>query len=125
MDFPAFKAQLEAARRLEHTVGAMTFSVTLPTEYQSRVVFEENRDALGRVEFTKAFRALGSRTVTGWRGVTQRDFSADAPADAVPFSAEAREFLLDIRQDVCDELGTFVSARMKERRDKLEAAAKN
>lgn len=124
MEFASFKQQLEAARQAEVQAGGATFKVRLPSEYQRRLAAQRNRDADGRTVEVAAVREVLVAAVIGWQGVTAEHFLPGAGTDSVAFSPEACAELLDCRHDIANEVTVAVAAKLKERRENLEAAAK-
>lgn len=126
MDVSAFKAQLEAARRIEtDEIAGARFTLQLPTEHAFRRLVEANRDAHGQLLEAQAFRALLDTSLVAWAGVTWRHLDPDGDAQPMPFDAETRQLLLEHRQDIADRLMLAIGARMAERRAKREAGGKN
>lgn len=125
MDYEKAKAQIEASRRLEHTVDGVTFQVTLPTSYAVRVFLDAHRDVYGRRDFVRSARDVVNAAVIGWTGLTLRHFIPEGPPETVDFSPEARTDLIETRQDIADVLSDWILSRCAERNEKLEAAVKN
>ena len=125
MDLGEIKARLEAARRVEREVNGATFTLVMPTAHQWRVALQDNRDELGRVLEAKAYRQVLSKALVSWRGLKASDLVPEAPADEVPFTPDARELLLDTRQDIADELTIGVGAWLADQRTKREEQLKN
>ncbi len=125
MDLTTFKQQIEAARQVEFEVGQGKFRIRLPSDHVWRVALESNRDGQGRVIEAQAFRTILNTALVGWEGVTTRDLKPDAEAAPLPFSPEARELLLDNRQDIADALTIQIGVKLGERRQAREAAQKN
>ncbi len=125
MDFNALKAQLDAARRFETAIGPATYRLKLPTEHAWACMLEHHRDAAGRLLENRAFREVLNTALEGWDGVRTIDVHPDAADEPLPFSAEAREALLDVNVDVADQLTIAMGLKLRERREKREAARKN
>lgn len=126
MDFASFKAQLEASRKVEHTIAGITFQCVLPPPSEISLAVEANRSSFNRVLYTKVYGDLVAKAVIGWTGLTPAHFVPDAPKDQnIDFSAEARSELIVARQDITEELGEWLVERVGERNEQLEGAVKN
>jgi len=125
MDFVTFKAQIEAAHQAEAQAAGATFKLRLPSEHTWRVMIEGHRDSEGRVLEALAFRSVLNSAVIGWEGVKTTHILPEAPDEALPFTPAARSELLDARQDIADEITIALALKMRERREKREAARKN
>lgn len=126
MDVAAFKAQLEAARRIEtDELDGIRFRLQVPTAYAFQLAMESHRDAAGRVLEARAFRQLLNEALVGWSGALARHVDAAGGDEPLPFGAEARALLLDNRPDIAGTLAIRLGIAMAERREKREEAAKN
>lgn len=125
MQISEFTARLEAARQAGITIGAATYNLRLPTDYEWRTAIEANRDSEGRLLPTQAFRSILNAALIGWEGVSSADLMPDATPEPLPFSAAAKTALLDLRLDIVDELTVVLGLKLKERREAREAARKN
>lgn len=125
MDIVTLQAQIQAARKTELEADGVTFNVELPTEHAWRLSFEGHRDAEGRFMSAQAANAMLQGAIKGWDGLTARHLLLEAPADPLEFSAAARCELLQERQDIADELLAKLGAKLRERREARDAAAKN
>lgn len=126
MDVAAFKAQLEAARRIEtDEIDGARFLLQVPTAYAFQLAMESHRDAAGRSLEARAFRQLLDDALVGWTGLLARHVDASGGDVALPFSPEARALLLDNRPDIASRLAIKLGVAMAERRAKREQAAKN
>lgn len=125
MELNTLRAQIRAARHSEAKADGVTFSLDQPSDHAFRTAMELNRDKSGLLLYSQATRFILSIAITGWEGLTARHFLPEAPDEAITFSAQAREELLDVRQDIADELMVHISSRIAERRETMEAARKN
>jgi hypothetical protein len=115
-----FAEQLQASRKVEHTVEGITFLLTVPNDYAIRCAVAE------RETNVRALRFILDSAIYGWRGCRTRALWQDAPEDAeVPFSPEAFSLLLDHRSDIADELTFFISKWRNEQEKRREEARKN
>lgn len=125
MEFATLQAQIRASRQAAIEAAGASFNLQLPSDHAWRVTLEANRDEIGRLQAALAAHQILSTAITGWSGVTARHLLADGPDDPVDFSPGARAELLDARPDIADELMAEIGRRLKDRRDKRDAARKN
>jgi len=125
MDIASFKAKLDGARAFECAAGGFTFRLRMPTPHAWRLAIERHVREGGMLEHARAMRSVLDVALVGWEGVTWSAVMPDAPADPLPFSAEARALLLDERQDLADALATAIGIELHRRREALEAVRKN
>lgn len=125
MTLEELKAQLEVGRRLEIAAGGITFRCMRPLEFEWRLAEDNARNAHGRTNVTQAFFAVVSKAVTGWSGAKERHLVPEAGEDALAYSEEAKQLLLQARQDLCDELSVRLAEEVRAWSAKARAAEKN
>lgn len=121
MDPADLKRRFDAAREYRQTVDGRTFTVRLPTRFESASAFL----ASGR-EHGPALHASLCRAIVGWTEVYVRDILPDDPeADQpLPCTPETVPLFLDEHIDVLSELAREFRRRANERDAALEASAK-
>lgn len=128
MDLSNLVARLEAARQAEVEADGASFRLRLPNDHTWRVTLERHRDVTGQLQEAAAFRDILNQALIGWQGVTTGHLGvaeAGAAPEVLPFSAEARNLLLDHRQDIADALTIGLATKIADLRAAREAAAKN
>jgi hypothetical protein len=122
MDIEALKARTLAARQFTVPCGSRSYTLQLPTAHELEVAAARRTDgAAGTVEF---FRHAIERALVGWSGITEASFAGEGDS-AVPFSAELVPWLLDAQPADAEQLRSALVDRLTERRERMEAAAKN
>lgn len=121
MDLADLKRRFDAAREYRQTVGERSFTVRLPSRFESASAFL----AAGR-EHGPALHASLCRGIVGWSGVYVRDIlPGDAEADeALPCTPETVPMFLDEHIDVLAELAREFRRRANDRDAALDASAK-
>lgn len=128
MDVDQLKARVAAARRFDHTVDGVRFSLELPTEHALRV--HTARARAGAALDTGTLMVLVSRAMLiealrGWDGVTAAHFLSEAEPEAVAFDASLVADLVDAQPMWAAQLVNALYERLGERRSRIEAAQKN
>lgn len=128
MDLAQLKARIEAARRVEHTLGAARFTLEVPPEQELRVLTARAR-AAGAEDSTSLMLAVTHAmllgAVRGWEGVTVAHFLADGDAEAVPFEAGLVAPLMDAQPEWAAALTSVLYEKIAARKARFEAAAGN
>ena len=122
MEVDAIKAAAERARRFAHEIDGRRFDLVTPTQFAVNLISEERRT------FARVQRHVVLAALRGWSNVTTDDLrlaELEVPREPLVFSAEMAEILLNERPDWEDALADVVSQRVKERRERLEAASGN
>ena len=122
MEFDDIKAAAERSRRFVHEIDGRRFELITPTQFAVNLISEERRT------FARVQRQLVLGALRGWTNVSTDDLrlpDLDLPREPLVYSAEMAEILLNERPDWEDALADVVSARVKERRERLEAASGN
>lgn len=128
MDVEKLKARVAAARRFDHTIDGVRFTLETPTEHALRV--HTARARAGNALDTGTLMVLVSRAmlieaVCGWDGVTTAHFLPEAEPEAVAFEASLVADLVDAQPLWAAELVTALYERLGQRRSRIEAAQKN
>lgn len=129
MDLDALLKADAAAREFEHKIERRTFRLRTPTEFEFRDLYSR-ASAGGHINLPRAIRWTVEAACIGWSGVTVGDLlprlpDDEAKKDAVPFSAQALELLVENRLDWADELVAELQRRRAARTKETRAAAKN
>jgi hypothetical protein len=122
MEFNDIKAAAERSRRFTHEIDGRRFDLVTPTQFAVNLISEERRT------FAKVQRQVVLAALRGWANVTTDDLrlpDLELPREPIVFSVEMAEILLNERPDWEDKLADVVSQRVKERRERLEAASGN
>lgn len=120
MDLERIRAASERARRFTHMLGERQFDCVTPTQFEVDLLTQEHRT------FARVQRQLVLAALRGWRGVTTADLHLpDLDDEPLPYSGELAVLLFDQRSDWEAALADEISARVKARREALEAARGN
>jgi|SRR4029453_9374778 hypothetical protein len=125
MDISELKAKIAAARYKEVDINGSTYCLSIPHDHAWRCEIERHIDKDMRVLQAAAFRNILQMALTGWRNVKTTDLEADLPEEPLAFSPEARELLLDHRQDIADTLARAIGEFIMEQRERHATQTKN
>src|SRR5262245_28820736 len=125
MDLAELKAKIAAARYKEVDINGSTYCLSIPHDHAWRCEIERHVDKDLRVLQAAAFRAVLRMALTDWRNVKTTDIQPDLPEEPLPFSTDARELLLDHRQDITDELTRVIGQYIIDQRERHQAEIKN
>src|SRR5262245_5882871 len=125
MDINELKAKIKSARYKEVDINGSTFCVSIPHDHAWRCEIERHVEADSRFLRAVAYRGILNMALTGWRNVKTTDVQPELPEEPLEFSPEARELLLDYRQDIADEITRVIGEYLVEQRERHEHQVKN
>ena len=128
MDLADIKRKALAGREFQAVIGALTFTLRLPTDNErdvelARVRLHEGVD--DPAVMVRLMRALVERAVVAWVGVTCEHLAAGAGPEPVELSRETVGLFLDANPTEAKELRDMFVAERVARNDKQGIAAKN
>lgn len=126
MDLAEIQRRAQAARESTLDVDGATFTLRIPTAYETRLACHQVGDGGRAEQLLRVERVLLLGALVGWVGVPLSWVLPDAdPHEAYVFSPDAVELLLDARPALAVALGDQLSARMQARAEQQGTAAKN
>lgn len=129
-DIDSLREQALKAREFQIEHGQCTYTLRTPTRQEVRAAVRAERldvseAGASMLAVSLLQDALVRRCLVGWTGVRASHVAPVADSAPLPWSPEAVDLWADANPDAADALGLKLLARINERRDRLEADAKN